>query len=161
MLKDKLKKGPLRKIASYSRRLKYKRSVGAAVKTEASDKKTGSVVKKRNYFKIGFYSFGITFIVVGIIYILLFVRHQDPSLFGSSRKYYDRARQCMLEGDYEDAEKYLDKCLKSDSTNSDAIYLLAELYDVQQRYDDELTLLTAAINDPAHSANFTFYRKIL
>lgn len=161
MLKEKLKKGPLGKVAASFRELKYKRSVGAAVKTETSDKKTGSVVKKRNYFKIGFYSFGVAFIVIGIIYILIFINIQDPSLFGSSRKYYDRARQSMLEGDYEDAEKYLDKCLKSDKTNSDAIYLLAELYDTQQRYDDELSLLTQAVQDSAHEANSTFYRRIL
>lgn len=62
----------------------------------------------------------------------------------------------MLEGDYEDAEKYLDKCLKSDKTNSDAIYLLAELYDTQQRYDDELSLLTQAVQDSAHEATLRF-----
>lgn len=71
MLKEKLKKGPLGKVAASFRKLKYKRSDGAPVKTETSDKKTGSVVKKRNYFKIGFYSFGVAFIVIGIIYILI------------------------------------------------------------------------------------------
>ena len=73
--------------------------------------KSQSVRRKNRYGAAFFYTFCGAFVVVGIIAIAIFLGTQDHNIFDfSSRQLYEEARQYILVGDYDNAEKSLKKC---------------------------------------------------
>ncbi len=104
--------------------------------------KSQSVRRKNRYGAAFFYTFCGAFVVVGIIAIAIFLGTQDHNIFDfSSRQLYEEARQYILVGDYDNAEKSLKKCIKKNATNTDAVLLLADLYDGQSRQDDAINMI--------------------
>lgn len=65
----------------------------------------------------------------------------------SSSVQYEKALQCASEGNYAEAIKYLEKCLKLDSSDSSKKYLLADYYLKNGEDDNALLMLWEIINE--------------
>ena len=75
---------------------------------------------------------------------------------------YEEARQYILVGDYDNAEKSLKKCIKKNATNTDAVLLLADLYDGQSRQDDAINMILDCIDESEKNArNDQLYKRII
>lgn len=125
--------------------------------------KSQSVRRKNRYGAAFFYTFCGAFVVVGIIAIAIFLGTQDHNIFDfSSRQLYEEARQYILVGDYDNAEKSLKKCIKKNATNTDAVLLLADLYDGQSRQDDAINMILDCIDESEKNArNDQLYKRII
>lgn len=125
--------------------------------------KSQSVRRKNRYGAAFFYTFCGAFIVVGIIAIAIFLGTQDHNIFDfSSRELYEEARQYLLVGDNDNAEKSLKKCIKKNVTNTDAVLLLADLYSQQSRQDDAINMILDCIGESEKNArNDQLYKRII
>lgn len=90
---------------------------------------------KGHYFRTFYYSFAITFIILGLGAVVYFVYTQDKNIFGSSDRYYQRASEAIESGDFETAEKALESCIKFDESYEKARMELIELYEKEQKYE--------------------------
>lgn len=120
-----------------------------------------SIRRKKGYWKLFFYSFGIVFILSGLFVIGLFVVKEDPSLLGIVTEYNEKAKALIDEEKYEEAREILEKSRSIDPKNADTIILLADIFHNQQRYSSEIDLLKDGIRSDANSKNIIFYRRIV
>ena len=68
---------------------------------------------KKRYFRTFYCSFCASFILFGLIAVLIFVYSNDKRFFGFSRRHYEKAEEYMAAEDYEKAEKeYLESLKK-------------------------------------------------
>lgn len=110
---------------------------------------------KHHYFRTFYYSFAISFIILGSIGILYFMYQQDKNVFGFSDKYYEEAVSYLDSGNYSKAVQSLTECLEFDESYTDARLLLAEVYEKLARYDEAVAVLSEGIE--LSPRNETFY----
>ena len=125
--------------------------------------KSQSVRRKNRYGAAFFYTFCGAFVIVGLIAIAIFLNVQDNNLFDfSSRRLYEEARQYVLVGDYENAEKSLKKCIDHNSSNTDAVLLLADVYETQNRRGDAISMLLESISaSDKNTRNDQLYKRVI
>ncbi len=112
---------------------------------------------KHHYFRTFYYSFAITFIILGAIAILYFMYQQDKNVFGFADKYYDQAVSQMESGNMSQAVESLNECLDYDPGHTQARLLLAQVYEDLARTDDAVRVLSDGIE--ISPRNETFYQK--
>ena len=101
---------------------------------------------KKHYFRTFYYSFAISFIILGSIAVLFFIYNQDKNIFGFSERYYEEASKYIAENDYASAEKSLVDCLNIDPEYTKARLSLIDIYDKEGKLDDALKLLQESIS---------------
>lgn len=116
-----------------------------AVKKEHKDLNKKSEKIKNHYFRTFYYTFAISFIILGSIAVIYFVFTQDKNIFGFSDRYYEKAMSYISSGDFENAEKSLEDCLKLDPDYKKARVELVELYEQEQKYTECEKLLKESI----------------
>ncbi|MBO5299369.1 MAG: leucine-rich repeat domain-containing protein [Clostridia bacterium] len=112
---------------------------------------------KHHYFRTFYYSFAITFIILGAAAIFYFMYQQDKNVFGFADKYYDEAVISLEEKEYSKTVQSLTECLEFDPDHDDARLLLAEVYEELARYDEAVTVLSEGIE--LSPRNEAFYSK--
>lgn len=112
---------------------------------------------KHHYFRTFYYSFAITFIILGAIAILYFMYQQDKNVFGFADRYYDQAVEHLEAGNRSQAVEALKECLEFDPGHTEARLLLAQVYEELSRNDEAVNVLTEGIE--ISPRNETFYQK--
>lgn len=125
-------------------------------------KNTESEKLKKLYLRLFFYSFCGTFIIGGLIVLLIFINVKDPDLLGASKKYYEQALQYYNNGDFDAAEGLLIKCVDKDKENADALILLADIYHNDNKSEEAINLLLDSINSGGmNEKNDALYKKVI
>ncbi|MGN0989356.1 MAG: leucine-rich repeat domain-containing protein [Eubacteriales bacterium] len=124
-------------------------------KKNSANKNNDSEKIRHNYFRTFFYSFAITFIIVGIAAVLLFIYEHDRNFFGFADKYYEKAIQCENTDDADGAITALRKCLDVDANYSKARIKLIEHYLDIKDYDSAMELTDEGIE--RHPRNEKYY----
>lgn len=114
---------------------------------------------KHHYFRTFYYSFAITFIILGALSIIYFMFQQDKNVFGFADKYYNEAVDHLEQKEYSKAVQSLTECLEFDADHSEARILLAEVYEQLARYDEAITVLSEGIEISPRNEAF-YSRKI-
>ncbi|MBQ6172612.1 MAG: leucine-rich repeat domain-containing protein [Clostridia bacterium] len=112
---------------------------------------------KHHYFRTFYYSFAITFIVLGSLAILYFMYQQDKNVFGFADKYYEQAVSYIESGNRSQAVEALNECLEFDPGHTEARLLLAQVYEDLTMNDEAVKVLTDGIE--ISPRNETFYQK--
>ncbi len=110
---------------------------------------------KKRYFRTFYCSFCASFILFGLIAVLIFVYSNDKRFFGFSRRHYEKAEEYMAAEDYEKAEKEYLESLKKDPEYSTARIALSDLYITTGHYDKASDILKTGIE--LHPRNQEFY----
>ncbi len=112
---------------------------------------------KHHYFRTFYYSFAITFVILGAIAILYFMYQQDKNVFGFADRYYDQAVSHLEAGNRNQAVEELKECLEFDPGHTQARLLLAQVYEELSQNDEAVNVLTEGIE--ISPRNETFYQK--
>jgi len=145
-------------IASVSAVSADSESVGKiSVKTKKDIKEQYKKAEKikHHYFRTFYYSFAISFILLGSIAIFYFVLKQDSNFFGFADKYYNQAVEQAELNNTGKAVSLLNECLELDPGHTDARILLVNIYCASGRYDEAIDLLTEGIE--LSPRNETYY----
>ena len=131
--------------------------ISLKTKKEMKDQYKKAEKIKHHYFRTFYYSFAISFIILGALAILYFMYQQDKNVFGFADKYYDQAVSYIETGNNSGAVQALKECLEFDEDHTDARLLLAQVYEDMSRTDDAIGVLTTGIE--LSPRNETYYRK--
>ena len=118
------------------------------------EKELRSEKRKKRYIRTFYYSFCASFIVLGLIAILVFVYTQDKNIFGFSERYYKKAVQYEEKGEYDKAIKELISCIDYNPTYSEARLKLADIYVLQGKYSEAIALLDESIALQPRNENY-------
>lgn len=125
------------------------------IKDKKINKKEKEQKLKKHYFRTFYCAFCGSFIVFGLIAVLIFVYNNDKRFFGFSRRHYEKAEVYVTEGNYEKAEKEYLESLKKDPEYATARIALSNLYITAGQYDKASELLKTGIE--LHTRNPEFY----
>ena len=131
--------------------------ISLKTKKEMKDQYKKAEKIKHHYFRIFYYSFAISFIILGSIAILYFMYQQDKNVFGFADQYYEQAVDQLNSGNKAQAVEALNECLEFDSGHTEARLLLAQVYEDLGQNDEAVKVLSEGID--ISPRNETFYQK--
>lgn len=124
-------------------------------KNKKNKKQKKSEDQKKHYFRTFYCAFCASFIVFGLIAVLIFVYNNDKRFFSFSRNHYEKAEEYLAAENYEKAEKEYLTSLKKDPSYSTARIALSDLYIKTGNYDKAAEILKTGIE--LHPRNQEFY----